>query len=801
LALWVFLPACLPDRCKTESANIELTVEFSGFDLGRAHRLEFETLVHTDSINPAGGTPPYYEKRLGSIAWPGAPDGKRRFLIKTGSYLNHLPEGIDQAIGFRIIIRVYSEEGALLGEGQYYEANVEEKGCYIEKSARVTDNPTCKNKQEGDPCVSPDGSAPSGVCQREGEQLRCRPSTCGDGFTDRRGGEICDHADQAAPCTADCLISPLAARIPADATGIDVASTRGRWEGTNADGTPTFGYFSVGADREAVDLAGTLLAADLDGDGVDELALGLPGARRLNHADCNQCLTEDLDEKVGVVYLNDYPMNGTESYGKTDRGLLNLEGPYSAGQDPGSWFGAALAAGDVDGDGIRDLLAGAPHFDTDRVETGAFYLLFGGPAGAIPPNPEPTHRPLTVQSDSDYRLVVGEQGAYTEQPGDHLGYAMAVADFDLDGIADIAVAAPHRKAPVTTSKGEVYLIRGRASLRPDVETPTSIADLVTRRLEVKSISQVRLGVSLATGDVNADGYPDLVMGTAAADEGDFHGGIAVLFGGEAVFERNASDVFFLHPPDYPATDQVRIEVAPDSILTGLGGAVQVVDVNGDGFGDVVSTVGRVGLEPPEGIVPPAELDTVALIDGRFFVQQLAEGADDGAQPGPEHLTLITGPPASGFGAVLGAVDVSGDHRPDLLISAPRESLGPLAQAGSVYALLSTPRGTWWTPGETLPQEIDLLSLRSQPALQSVPVPLIWLQGGTDGGHLGVALAGSSHLSQLWSNEEVRYAYTYVLEAGVDAGSDTNAGRVHSLFFPAALPCEATYPCVDAPPPE
>jgi hypothetical protein len=785
--------ACLPDRCKSESANIELTVDFSDIDTGRARRLEFETLVQTEDNNLQDGMPPYYEKRLGSIAWPGAPDGKRRFLLNTGNYLNHLPEEANDVVGFRIIIRVYGEQNTLLGEGQYFEKNISETGCYIEKSTRVTKEPTCRNKVEGDPCVSPDSSASRGVCMLEGGNLRCRASICGDGFTDRRGGETCDHADSEAPCTTNCLSSPVVASPSGDGTVIDVtSSSRGSWAGTKPGATTTFGYWSVGADPDQVDLAGAMLAADLDGDGVDELALGLPGGRSLEFPDCAQCLTENLDRKVGLVYLNDYAMVGGESYGDAEKGLLNLEGPYEQGRAHGFWFGAALAAGDVDGDGVSDLLVGAPHYDTDRSEAGGFYLLFGGPGGAIPTDPQPTHRPLSKTSESDYRLVVGEDGAYpgNDQPGDHLGYALAVADFDLDGIADIAAGAPHRKAAAatTTSKGEVYLIEGQPGLRPEVEAPTSIVDLHPRRLYVDAVAHVRLGVSLATGDVNGDGYPDLVVGTAPGNATSFHGGLAVQFGGPDFFEPGDVEVF----PDTGGPDLVTIKAPEGSILEKLGGTVQVVDVNGDGYGDVAATLGRVGLDAP------SEVPTVALIDGRFFVEQLETGST-GAQPGPAHLTLITGPRDAAFGAVLSALDVSGDHRRDLVISAPRESLGGLSEAGSVYALLSTPLGTWWDPEASQPHVLPISTWRHQTALDPVDVPLIWLQGATSGGQLGVALAASSHLSQFWDDPEVRYAYTYVLQPGVDPGSEPHAGKVHGLYLPAALPCEADYPCVDAAP--
>lgn len=793
------LPACLPDRCKSPSANIELTVSFSGFSLSSAKRVEFETSL--EAPGPTSGAPnAYYERRLGSVAYPlGGLSAEITYRLHTGTYVNQVTK---RATSFRLIIRVYGEKNgqqdALLAEGSKRWAPLSAKACYIDERMQVTTQPSCANKLEGDPCVSPSQDwQPRGVCQPSGDALQCRPSRCGDGFTDRRAGEICDPGPDATPrepCTTDCLAfarqvvaippddsaPPLFRRSSAQGTVSGLSESTGIW---TLDATPT------------ADLLGSLLVTDVDGDGTDELYLGLPGAPydHPNIPDGQGCPTT----VVGVVYGFDWPMVGDLRYGSVTGPHVRINGPCDARSSRGASFGASLAAGDLDGDGALDLVVGAPRADgnDNGSEGGQVFVLFGGTDGAIPIEPSPEMD--VVGGDFPIQTYVGTNGDWgVERPGDYLGYTVAVADFDLDGYSDLALAAPQRKVPRNSRLGAVYLIRGGPGFRERAANAVEVGTLTTFLIQSGfDRIRARLGVSLATGDVNGDGYPDLVMGSTSGDATTHEGGLAILFGHDAVFEREGgaaqADVFPFTPT--AEGDLLSLDVGALGLgaqLQGLGGTVAVVDLDGDGLAEVAATLGRA----PLGDAPGA----VAILSGAYFDRLLPVlQASDMKPPGPEELTLLQGPADADFGLSLAAVDASGDRRPDLLIGAPGEAYAEagnpsIPQAGAVYVLVATPRGAWFSP--TGPKVLDLVSLRGGAA---PPVPLLWLRGVRENGRFGTAMAGSSHLPQSSDKLEHRSAYTNVFEPGwaPSSGVGANAGRVWTFFLPNLLPCESLDSCV------
>lgn len=778
---------CLPDRCKTLSGDIELEVEFKGFSSGAADRIEFETMVEAESINAHSDA--FRDTRLSSIDWASGSGMRRTYRIDTGSYLGLLPNDMS-ASRFRVRIRVYGRKGGtdevLLAEGSFSIDHPSNHECYIQRSTKVTAKGTCREKQEGDPCVAPDGSHLYGVCRAEGDGFTCQASWCGDGYTDRRAGELCDSPDSGS-CTADCLTRPLQVDV-----GDPSIHAPGSIQGSRGDLTTMPGYWSVGADIGEREPVGQILVGDVDGDGFDELVLGVPGARDpdLTCASVDGC----SEQKVGAAFLMDDPFVAGMRYGEAGGANVSFFGPYVQSRDLGTWFGSSLALGDVDGDGYKDLVVGAPHFQATGTNTGAFYLFYGGTGRAIPP-PGAEHPTVWLEEKASpaIQLFVGEEGPFTNgnesQPGDQLGYSVVVADFDLDGIADIAVSAPHRKLPSVTSMGEVYLLRGGEGMQPTGSDWRTISSEARYHVTVglAGTDRIRLGTSMAVGDVDGDGIPDLVMGTASADASEFFGGVAVLFGDQQLFEQEGSSVQV-----FPAvasgphrSGTVSLQASAGSPMEGIGGTVQVVDVNGDGYGDVVSTLGRRGIG--------ADSSTVALVDGRFFAaQRSAQTAL--LEPPADQVTYITGPVDAGFGLALGAVDASGDRRPDLLIGAPMDSFDGRVEAGSIYILLASPRAEWWRAGG---ETIDVVSLRGAPDVAPDPnVPLIWLRGSTDGGHLGVSAAGSSHLAEASPGLEHPNAYTYVFEPGIESGDyNPNGGNLSAIFLPALLPCEMDYPCL------
>lgn len=784
LASLVMLSGCLDDRCETKSAQVELTVSFSG--TGGAQRLEFETRV--DAPGASGGLN-YITMRRGSMPFPSTDGGEATFLLDPGQYVHNLPDG-QQAV-FTVVIRVYGDKAgvadALLAEGRW-EKTISSSGCYIDASMSVGSGGTCNNKLEGDPCVASSGSALA-VCKPSGGGLSCETSTCGDGFTDRRNGEICDpdHSDVALGCDDNCLPLPVILRVDPAVAPVPGGPRLGSGEKVTKSYSTTLDDFYSAGTAGASGLAGTLLIADLDGDGLDELALGLPGAPTPG--------TEGFGAaKTGVVYVEDWFINNDQSLGTPGLGMYLFGGPEST-DTQGSWFGASLAAGDVDGNGTMDLAIGAPRLSvgsgsSEESEVGGLYVVFGGEeVGYITAGKEGQELLISPDTENSFQSFQGAQGFIAGQPGDHLGYAVTMVDLNLDGYADLAVSAPHRKLPDIVSHGAVYVLRGGEDFWGGGEADNlGIQDAANIEINTATRNS-RLGISMASGDVDGDGYPDLVMGMTA-ETGEIEGGITVLYGGQDVLPPGGRGTLLAHPAN-PATNPPTglLTVAPDAghDLAGLGGTVTVVDLDGDGRAEVVATRGRPGSTA-------GDPDSVTIISGDFFYREKSSVT---ALPGAGEFTVLEGPVGSRFGLVLSAADVSGDRRPDLLVSAPwaDDASNAIAndRAGAVYALLATPRSDLWGQSH---HQMEALLVWDTSTQGNIPMPLILLQGVTIDGQLGAATAASSHLAQIDHEPEFRNAYTYVLQPG-DSYNDTHpySGRVYTYYLPATLPCESHTTCV------
>ncbi|GAA3805174.1 hypothetical protein GCM10022226_26380 [Sphaerisporangium flaviroseum] len=234
----------------------------------------------------------------------------------------------------------------------------------------------------------------------------------------------------------------------------------------------------LGRSRDTDRFGAALAAGDLDGDGDDELVVGIPG----------------LSEGGGVGIFG---LKGRKPSGK---GTLITQATSWVAQDHSETdqFGAAVAVGDFDGDGKAELAVGAPG---DTVGTTS-----GGGSVTIA---DPRARQAGVYTQNSPG-VPGEAEKW-----DSLGATLAAGDFDRDGRDDLAVGVPGEGLD-TFQDGPMYGNGGVHVLYGTGRGLTAIGgefwSRETKGIGRKSLNTDRLGSALAAGDLNGDGDAELAIG-------------------------------------------------------------------------------------------------------------------------------------------------------------------------------------------------------------------------------------------------------------------------------------------------
>jgi hypothetical protein len=249
------------------------------------------------------------------------------------------------------------------------------------------------------------------------------------------------------------------------------------------------GKNGLGGADEAGDQAGyELVAADFNGDGFDDLAVGVPG----------EALNGNTVLQAGSVRVKFGSSTGFRT------GVTTLEQRLSGlplQEEPEDLVGMDLSAGDFNGDDKMDLVIGVPLEDWGGSDVNA---------GLVMVKPGPLTGPA---SDVTVLAQEGQGLPGVRQAGDNTGWATAGGDFNGDGIDDVVISAPGENSGSIADVGRVFVKYGPiANGPPTILNVETLGQFTAGGLGDIQEAGDRAGYGLTVGDFDGNTVSDLAVG-------------------------------------------------------------------------------------------------------------------------------------------------------------------------------------------------------------------------------------------------------------------------------------------------
>lgn len=384
---------------------------------------------------------------------------------------------------------------------------------------------------------------------------------------------------------------------------------------------------------------------DFNGDGFDDLAVGVP----------RQSVSgQGASGAVNVQYAS---ANGSPAVQLITQDSFEVAGTAEAGD----FFGAAVAAGDFDNDGFDDLAVGVPGEAVGSAsDAGSVVVLYGSVSGLN-----------GIGSQGIHQGSGGVEGS--AEAGDQFGSSLAVGDFNNDGRDDLVIGVPNEAVGTAAAAGTVHVIPG---------STTGLVPANDLRLQEGSGGVVgvatagdEFGASVAAGDLNGDGFDDLVIGIPGDDVSGQNnaGAVHVLRGSSALITTTGNAQWHQNSANVPGSAEPN---------DAFGSSVAVGRFNGDTFADLA--VGSPGEDSG-----PADAGYV-----HFLYGSSSGVTGTGSININQDTANVTGTAVTGgaFGSSLATGNFNGDTFTDIVIGVPGDTVSGATDAGSAYVFFGSATG-------------------------------------------------------------------------------------------------------------
>jgi hypothetical protein len=436
------------------------------------------------------------------------------------------------------------------------------------------------------------------------------------------------------------------------------------------------------------DYTGNVISSgDINGDNINDLIICTPGGSGLNNYRyyCGE---------VAVIFGNTTPAPILHLASQPDLFF------YGAG--PWDQLGYAVAIGDVNGDDTDDLLLSAPYADGEgngRYDSGEVYIFYGNES--FPAVWDLTTKPANVT-------------IYGNETYDSIGISLATGDINGDDIDDIIIGT-YLADGFNNSKyncGEVYVVYGNYSLNSTIDLATS-GNVTIYGVDTNDY----FGSSVAAGDVNNDGYDDLLMGARnAAGIGNTKyssGEVYVIFGNDSL--NSTIDL---------AEPWANVTIFGIDTSDIMGSVIASGNINDDAYDDIIiSSMYGDGVSNSK-----LNCGEVYVIFGNSSLERYISALN-------ANLMIYGQENTDYMGSSLATGDVNGDNIDDLIIGAP-------AADGAVIYGYNCGEAYVINGSSSLPSSIDL----------SVQAPFITIHGaeGSEwwGGDIGDRAGSAVLISDL-----------------------------------------------------